>query len=148
MINLFMDGKNSIKSNPIEIKTGLLKNPTGTPDDFFDVHDDKQYKFSFLQNTSTISSQTTIGNWEPIIGFRMMNVYGGLAVNIDSPIVKMWGGANSKVQWSDELVFKSDYDKLLKRVEALESKIGGVNSLLTHIRRRFNYVAFNRLEVA
>lgn len=75
-------------------------------------------------------------------------VFGGkdthaiISVGWFRPSVRIAAGAGNNFKWHDDVVLKSEYDKLVQRVATLEKQIGGVLSrLLTSLFRLRKAVA-------
>lgn len=126
MANIFIDGDEIARKYdvPVKIDTGLVNPPTGTPADLIDMDSPDNYQFAFKQNASTTTTATTLGNWETLLGWRMMNVYGGFAFDYLTPRIKAWGGDNRKMEWSEELAFKKDIEALQNQINDLKKQIG------------------------
>lgn len=128
-MKLFTDDKKfdlADKSDvPVKVITGSLQKATGTPNDLINTSTEDAYQLAIKQDATSTNTATTLGVWSPLIGLRAFDKSFGLSVSGSTPVAKIWGGANNEVKWSDELVFKSDYDKLVQRVAALEKQIGG-----------------------
>lgn len=81
--------------------------------------------------------------------FGMNGMVGMINLNALKPGAQIGVSINGKsFGWLEALAFQSDIDALKARISALEKQIGGVTSLLNHIRRGLNYVASNEMEVA
>ena len=96
-----------------------------------------------IHNQFFDSSSTILGNYDSLLVFGGDDVKHSIDIGLASHKVRISTKSRDRF-WQEDLVLKSDYDKLANRVSALEKQIGGVlTSLYTKLCG-----AFTSLEVA
>lgn len=96
-----------------------------------------------IHNQFIDSSSTILGNYDSLLVFGGDDVKHSIDIELASHKVRISTKSRDSF-WQEDLVLKSDYDKLANRVSALEKQIGGVlTSLYTKLCG-----AFTSLEVA
>lgn len=94
-----------------------------------------------INNQFMDSSSNIIGGFDSLLVFGGNNVRHSIDIGTFSHRVCISTRTGGDF-WQEDLVLKSDYDKLANRVLALEKQIGGVLSrLLTHLYRPRKAVA-------
>ena len=96
-----------------------------------------------INNQFTDSSNNIIGNFDSLLVFGGNDVRHSIDIGTFSHEVRISTRSYGSF-WQEELVLKSDYDKLANRVSALEKQIGGV---LTRLYTKL-CGTFTSLEVA
>ena len=96
-----------------------------------------------IHNQFNDSSSTILGHYDSLLVFGGDDVKHSIDIGIFSHEVRISTKTVSDF-WQEELVLKSDYDKLANRVSALEKQIGGV---LTRLYTKL-CGTFTSLEVA
>ena len=96
-----------------------------------------------IHNQFIDSASTILGNYDSLLVFGGDDVKHSIDIGLDSHKVRISTKSGGRF-WQEDLVLKSDYDKLANRVSALEKQIGGVlTSLYTKLCG-----TFTSLEVA
>lgn len=113
----------------------------------FDNSGSKGILLAVRDDLSDNNKYTSGGNGSGIV-FGGLDTHAILTARWNEPVVTITAGNDPKPNWSEEIAFKSDIQKLQQEIVDLKKQIGGVNSHLTHISQESNYVTFNRLEVA
>lgn len=122
--------------------TNALYSNKYTPYDLHDVlsneYGDNTLGVINNQFGSVIGGGSLLGNFDSLLVFGGNDVRHALDVGTFSHQVRVSTRTSSSF-WQDDLVFKSDYDKLVARVSALEKQIGGVLSkLLAHLNNHLS----------
>ena len=96
-----------------------------------------------IHNQFIDSSSTILGNYDSLLVFGGDDVKHSIDIGLASHKVRI-STKSRDTFWQEDMVLKSDYDKLANRVSALEKQIGGVlTSLYTKLCG-----TFTSLEVA
>ena len=82
-----------------------------------------------IHNRFTDSSNTVLGHYDSLLVFGGDDAKHSIDIGTFSHEVRI-STRTSGDFWQEELVLKSDYDKLVQRVSALEKQIGGVATKL------------------
>lgn len=96
-----------------------------------------------IHNQFNDSSSTILGHYDSLLVFGGDDVKHSIDIGLNSHTVRISTKSGGDF-WQEELVLKSDYDKLVQRVAALEKQIGGV---LTRLYTKL-CGTFTSLEVA
>ena len=96
-----------------------------------------------IHNQFIDSSSTILGNYDSLLVFGGDDVKHSIDIGLASHKVRI-STKSRDTFWQEDMVLKSDYDKLANRVSALEKQIGGV---LTRLYTKL-CGTFTSLEVA
>ena len=77
-----------------------------------------------IHNRFNDSSSTILGHYDSLLVFGGDDVKHSIDIGLNSHTVRISTKSGGDF-WQEELVLKSDYDKLVQRVAALEKQIGG-----------------------
>lgn len=124
--------------------TNSLYLPKYTPYDLQNVlsNEYRDKTLGVIHNQFNDSSSTILGHYDSLLVFGGDDVKHSIDIGLNHT-VRISTKSNGDF-WQEELVLKSDYDKLVQRVAALEKQIGGV---LTRLYTKL-CGTFTSLEVA
>ena len=143
MTNIFVNGNELTSKQEFDSKVNIsdpLYQLTDSSKEiprpkFFKTQSDSNNGFlSIVHQRIEQSTNGTLGNYDNLLWFGGDDIRSLIDVGHVNHQVRIFSG-NSTANWQDDLVLKSDYDKLVARVSALENRIGGgLSKLLAHLK--------------
>lgn len=152
MTNIFVNGNELTSKQEFDSKVNISGPLYQLTDSSKEISRSKFFKtqsngnngfLSIVHQRIEQSTNGTLGNYDNLLWFGGDDIRSLIDVGHINHQVRIFSG-NSTSNWQDDLVLKSDYDKLADRVSALENKIGGV---LTRLYTEL-CCTFTSLEVA
>ena len=130
MARVFIDSQEMTNKDEFDNKVNvtnslylLKQTPYNLQDVLSNEYRDKT--LGVIHNRFIDSSSTIIGSYDSLLVFGGDDVKHSIDIGLNSHKVRI-STKSSGIFWQEDLVLKSDYDKLANRVSVLEKQIGGV----------------------
>lgn len=129
-MQIFGGGHKLVTDEKVNIDQEMFK-IIGQANSWSDILSNPQNESALISIRDNTNGGQYSANGNVVGGNSAGIVFGGndthaiISVGWDRPSVRIAAGAGNDFKWHDDVVLKSDYDKLVQRVAALEKQIGG-----------------------
>lgn len=152
-MELYVGGHKFVTDNKVNIDQEMFKT-IDQANSWSDILSNPQNESALISIRDNTNAGQPSDNGNIAGGNSAGIVFGGgdthaiISVGWVRPLVRIAAGAGNNFKWHDDVVLKSEYDKLVQRVAALEKQIGGVTSLLYAYLRKALATSTKFMEVA
>ena len=129
-MQLFGDGHKFVTDETVNVDQKIFKS-IDQANSWSDILSNPQNESALISIRDNTNGGEPSDNGNVAGGNSAGIVFGGsdthaiISVGWLRPSVRVAAGAGNDFKWHDDIVLKSDYDKLVQRVAALEKQIGG-----------------------